>query len=98
MNTTFLVVYRPGPAWLDGQPIAAQPLTAHGRFLLALYKKGQLRMAGPFGDDTGGALVLEVPDEARARIIIDSDPAVTDAVFTYELHLWALVPWNRLPD
>ena len=95
MNQAFLVMYRPGPAWLVGQPISAQPLQAHGRFLLALYRKGQLRLAGPFSDNAGRALVLEAPDECQARILVDTDPAVIDAVFTYELHPWSLVPWER---
>lgn len=95
MNQTFLVVYRPGPAWLTGQPISAQPLQEHGRFLLALYRKGQLRLAGPFSDDTGGALVLEALNESQARTVVDADPAVVDAIFTYELHPWTLVLWER---
>lgn len=95
MNQTFLIVYRPGPAWLIGQPVSAQPLQEHSRFLLALYEKRQLRLAGPFSDDTGGALVLEATDESQARTIVDADPAVIHAVFTYELHPWVLVPWEH---
>jgi uncharacterized protein YciI len=92
---TYLIVYRPGPAWLSGQPISAQPLKGHGQFLLGLYQLGQLRLAGPFRDDTGGALVLEASNEEQARTIIQSDPAVADGVFTYTLHPWTLLPWER---
>ena len=95
MSQTFLILYRPGPAWVGGKSAVTQPPPEHGRYLLDLYKQGQLRLAGPFGDDTGAALVLEAPDEAQARKLVDADPAVLQAIFTYELHPWMLVPWAR---
>lgn len=98
MNQLFLIIYRPGPAWKIGQPASAQPPPDHGRYLLHLYKQGQLRSAGPFGDDTGAALVLEAADEAQARALVNADPAVVNAVFEYELHPWALVPWESYVD
>ncbi|GAB4039655.1 YciI family protein [Spirosoma jeollabukense] len=95
MNQIFLVVYQPGLAWKAGEPAAAQPIPEHGRYLLDLYKQGYLRLAGPFGDDTGAALVLEAPDEAQARRLVNTDPAVVQAIFSYELHPWTLVPWEH---
>lgn len=95
MNQTFLIIYRPGPAWKTGQPASAQPPPEHGRYLLDLYKQGELRSAGPFDDDTGAELVLEAADEAQARALVNADPAIVHGVFTYELHPWALVPWER---
>ena len=95
MSQPFLVIYRPGPAWIAGKPAAAQPPPEHGRYLLDLYVQGQLRLAGPFGDDTGAALVLEATDEAQARQLVDADPAIVQAIFSYELHPWTLVSWER---
>ena len=95
MNQPFLVIYRPGSAWIPGQPVWAQPPPAHGRYLLSLYQQGLLLFAGPFDDDTGAALMLEAANEVQARALVDADPAVRQAVFTYELHPWALVPWER---
>jgi uncharacterized protein YciI len=92
---SFLVIYKPGAAWLKGKPVAEQPLQEHGKYLLSLYKSGILRSAGPFADDTGGAAILEATDEAEAKSLIDRDPAVTSGVMIYELHLWRLVPWER---
>src|SRR5262245_55919533 len=37
LDTVYLVVYRPGDKWLAGQPLEAQPLREHGRYMLALY-------------------------------------------------------------
>ncbi|HEX6291687.1 MAG TPA: YciI family protein [Herpetosiphonaceae bacterium] len=92
---TFLVIYRPGEAWIVGRPVSEQPLAAHGRYLLRLYQAGTLRFAGPFEDDAGGATVIEAPGEAEAHTIASHDPAVVDRIFVYELHPWRLVDWER---
>jgi uncharacterized protein len=92
---TFLVVYRPGPAFLAGKPLAQQPLQEHGRYILSLYVKGALKHAGPFGDDTGGAAVFEATDETEAKAIVAADPAVVSGVFLADLHPWTLVDWQK---
>lgn len=92
---TFIVIYKPGAAWIKGKPVSEQPLKEHGKYLLELYKSGILRFAGPFADDTGGAAVLEVADEAEAKKVVEQDPAVTSRVMVYELHPWRLVPWEN---
>jgi uncharacterized protein YciI len=63
---TVLVIYGPGEAWIDGLPVQQQLLEDHGRFLLQLYTKGQLRFAGPFSDDAGGAAVIVADDEPHS--------------------------------
>jgi uncharacterized protein YciI len=94
-KTTFLVIYRPGPGWLQGKPVSEQPLKGHGPYLLSLFEKGFLKFAGPFGDDKGGALVLEVANEAEAQALVADDPAVKSGVFLHELHPWRLVDWEK---
>jgi uncharacterized protein len=94
-RNTFLVIYRPGPAWLPGKPIAEQPLKEHGRYMLSLYTKGLLKSGGPFTDDKGGAVVLEVADEAQAKDLVANDPAVKSNVFLHEMHPWRLTPWEQ---
>jgi uncharacterized protein YciI len=94
-KVTVLVVYKPGPSWIAGKPMLEQPLKGHGPYLLSLYKKGMLKFAGPFSDNAGGALVLEVADESAGRQLISEDPAVKTGVFVYELHPWALVAWDK---
>jgi len=93
-KSAFLVVYKPGPKWLTGKPLAEQPLGEHGRYILSLFSKGALKIAGPFTDDSGGAAVLNVADEAAAKRIVMNDPAVLTGVFVYELHPWGLVDWE----
>lgn len=92
--STFLVVYTPGPAWLKGEPVSRQPLKEHGRFLLDLYVKGILKLAGPFADDTGGAVMITAHNAQAADTLVAADPAVVSQVFDYELHPWALVSWE----
>ena len=95
MKTTYLVVYRPGPAWLPGKPIAEQPLKEHGRYILSLHVKGSLKFAGPFSDDAGGAAAFEAADDAEARAVVAADPAVVSGVFVAAVHPWRLVDWER---
>ena len=94
-KTTYLVVYRPGPAWVAGKPVAEQPLKEHGKYMLSLYAKGTLKLAGPFLDDAGGAVVFEAESEAEAKSLVSADPAVVTRVFVAELHPWKMVDWEQ---
>ena len=94
-KATYLVIYRPGQAWIAGKPVAEQPLKEHGQYMLSLYKKGILKSAGPFMDNTGGAVAFESENDDDAREVVEADPAVTSRVFVAELHPWGLVDWER---
>jgi uncharacterized protein len=92
----YLILYRPGPAFIPGKPLSEQPLKEHGQYMMALHRRGTLRIAGGFADDTGGAALIDAPDLDAAEAIAQADPAVIAKVFSYELHLWRLVPWHKL--
>lgn len=92
----YLVVYRPGPAFIAGRPLKAQPLRPHFNYMLELYQKGVLRSGGGFADDSGGAAMFEASDDAEAAAVIAADPAVTSGVFAYELRRWKLVAWDKV--
>jgi uncharacterized protein YciI len=94
-TTTYLVVYKPGPSWLQGKSIVEQPLKEHGRYILSLYVKGSLKSGGPFSDDAGGAAVFEAANDEEAKAVVAADPAVTSGTFVAELHPWGLVDWAR---
>jgi uncharacterized protein YciI len=91
---TFLVIYRPGPAWLAGKSVSEQPLKEHGKYMLGLHVKGSMKFAGPLTDNAGGAVVLEVADENQAKAIVAEDPAIKSGVFICEMHPWELKPWG----
>jgi uncharacterized protein len=95
-DSIFLVIYRPGPSWVPGKTVHEQRLKEHGKYMLSLYEKGSMKSAGPFTDNTGGAVVLEVNGDTEARAIVAEDPAVKSGVFLPEIHPWALVPWDKI--
>lgn len=94
-KATYLVIYRPGPAWLPGKSVLEQPLKEHGKYMLSLYMKGSMTLAGPLTDNAGGAVVLAVADESEASALVTNDPAVKSGVFVYEMHPWKLQPWDE---
>ena len=94
-KATYLVLYRPGPGWLTGKSVMEQPLKEHGKYMLSLYIKGSMKLAGPLTDNAGGAVLLEVSNEAEAKAIVANDPAVKSGVFVYEMHPWKLQPWEK---
>src|SRR5262245_45206246 len=93
---SYLCVYRPGAKWLQGKPLSEQPLREHGRYLLDLYRRGIMRLAGRFADGSGGAMLFGADDDASAQAIVAADPAVVAQTFTYELRQWAFVDWAAL--
>lgn len=92
-KTMYLVVYDRGPAWV-GNTLAEQKLDAHGKYMLDLYEKGALKFAGPFLDDSGGAVVLEAADETSVQALVANDPAVKQGTFVSKIRPWALQPWD----
>src|SRR5207244_8043621 len=68
-KATYLIIYRPGPAWLTGKSVMEQPLKEHGKYMLSLYIKGSMKL-GPLTDNAGGAVLLDVSNEAEARTIV----------------------------
>jgi uncharacterized protein YciI len=72
-----------------------QPLLEHGRYMLSLYRRGVLKLAGPFSGNAGGAVVFEAQNDREANAVVAADPAVTSHIFLYELHPWELVRWER---
>ena len=93
---SYLCIYRPGPRWLPGKPLSEQPLREHGRYMLDLYKRGVMRLAGRFADGSGGAMLFGADDDAGAQAIVAADPAVVAETFTYELRQWAFVDWAAI--
>jgi uncharacterized protein len=94
----YLITYTPGPAFLAGKPLSEQPLKEHGRYMLDLHRRGVLRMAGGFGDDSGGAAFVDAASLEAAREIAEADPAVQSKVFVYRVQQWNLVPWRQIAE
>ena len=88
----FVVIYTPGPAWLQGKSITEQPyFREHGRYMQRFFADKRLIMGGPFMDNQGGLGIIDVANEAQAREILEQDPAVLARVFQPHLHPWHAV-------
>ena len=49
--------------------------------MLSLYISGSMKLAGPLTDNAGGAVLLDVADESKAKAIVAQDPAVKSGIF-----------------
>lgn len=94
-RSTFLVIYRPGSAWVPGKPVEEQGLADHFRYMLDLYEQGTLKQAGPFIDNSGGAMIVEAADAAAVQALLAIDPAVTGNKMIPEVRPWRLESWDK---
>ena len=75
-----------GPHWIEGKSVYEQgkAVEQHLDAMREHYDAGVLQLGGPF-DQGGGIAILDVRDEAAARVVMDADPAVQAGVMVYEL-------------
>lgn len=67
-------------------PAETAIMHTHAGHLAELLESGVLILAGPtFGDTNTGVAIFEADDEAAARAVMMSDPAVTSGLMTPEL-------------
>jgi uncharacterized protein YciI len=70
--------------------LAARP--AHRELLASQHSAGVVRMAGPFTDDSGALLVLDLPDRKAVDDFLAEDPYyTTPGVIIREIHEWTPV-------
>jgi len=85
----FAFIYRPGPAWKPGLPMAQQDLRAHGGYIAKLTAEGRVVAAGGWSGADGGMAVLRAADTDEAQRLLAADPAITGGVFQAELRRWS---------
>lgn len=96
-QNVYLVLYRRGPAWVEGKPMREQPsLREHFAFYVDLHRQGRLIAGGGFTDESGGAAVFSAAGDEEAAALIAADPAVASGVFRHELQRWKLNPWEEI--
>ena len=62
---------------------------AHRDHLRSLLDAGKLVMAGPWADDSGAMIILNIQDETEARAILANDPYThVDCVTVVALRAW----------
>jgi uncharacterized protein YciI len=68
----------------------------HRQYLTGLRERGQLAVAGPFTDDSGGLIVYEAATREEAERILQGDPFHQNGIFvSYQLRPWNPVMANR---
>lgn len=74
----------------DPRRLAARP--AHRERLARLHEQGLVVMAGPFADDSGAIVILDVPDaDAVERVLADDAYYTTPGVTVLRQVEWAPV-------
>ena len=84
----FAFIYRPGPAWKPGLPMAQQDLRAHGGYIARLAAEGRVVAGGGWVGVDGGMAVLRAADLDEANRLLAADPAITSGVFQADLRRW----------
>lgn len=84
----FVVYFTTGKAWLPGKPHWEQGLVPHRHYVKKALAEGILIAGGPFMDQTGGLIILEVDCLEDAKRFADNDPAVIEEKFEAHIHPW----------
>ena len=84
----FLLLFRPGPAWAEGKPMAQQQLKAHGAYHATLVRENRAVAAGGYVGIDGGMAIVRAADWAEAQAILAADPAILNGVFSAEVRQW----------
>jgi len=75
----------------DQQRLAARP--AHRRRLAELHRSGTVALAGPFADESGSLILLDVADRSAAERVLADDPYyATPGVEVVSLREWRPLP------
>jgi uncharacterized protein YciI len=94
----FMLAYKRGPNWREGEPLQRQPLQGHLRFLAALHRDGKLVMAGPYRDAGGGIAIVQMHSPEEAQEVAASDPGVQASVLRVEVQEWQPIDWGVFAD
>lgn len=93
-DRVFLAVFTPGPAWIEDKPLTEQGLSEHGGFWLREYAAGRMLQAGPFTDDSGGAVIFRADDLEAAQALVARDPAVVEGKMVATVSPWRWNEWD----
>lgn len=85
----FAVIYRPGPAWRPGVPMAGQTLLDHLRYYRRAASEGRVFAGGALPAIDGGLAILVMPSLEEARAFLAADPAIVNGTFVGEVNLWS---------
>jgi uncharacterized protein len=92
MKNTFVILWAPGPAWVQGKTVREQPhWEQHATFMDGLFENGMVVLGGPFADATGSLVIVEAENEHEVADVFAHDPFVVHAIFALSsLKQWLL--------
>ncbi|WP_227396190.1 YciI family protein [Jeotgalibacillus aurantiacus] len=85
----FLILYSKGDQWMEQIALHNQlSIPEHAVYVQEHFDVGMVVLAGAFGDETGGAVLIDVASKNELHTFIQNDPAVISGVFSYEFKEW----------
>ncbi|WP_240628589.1 YciI family protein [Bacillus salacetis] len=60
----------------------------HAVYVQKEFNRGNIILAGPYEDLTGGAIVIDAESKEEVLHFIENDPTIINKIFTYELKRW----------
>jgi uncharacterized protein YciI len=85
-------MHAPGPRWDHARGFREQSRIAdHVGYMKTVFDHGKGVLGGPFLDDSGGMLILDVPSLAEAQAIATSDPTVKAGLLSVTVKPWLAV-------
>jgi uncharacterized protein YciI len=85
----FVLAHTPGPAWDHAKGFFDQPgLKAHLGYMQGVFAQGKIVLGGPFLDDSGGMMILDVATLEEARAVATADPTVKSGLLTVAVKPW----------
>jgi len=84
----YICIYRAGPGWKRGKPMAEQGLGPHGAYIKRLLGEGRLVAGGRLVDVDGGLAIVRARSLEEAKAIFAVDPAITAGIFVGEVRGW----------
>lgn len=85
----YAFIYRPGPTWKPGLPMAQQDMRAHAGYIARLAAEGRVVAAGGWAGTDGGMAVVRCADAEEAARLLAADPAITSGIFLADLRRWS---------
>ncbi len=83
----FIYLIRPRSGFIDSMTAEEEDvMDRHFAYLQALQAGNSLVLAGPCLDGAFGVVILRAASEAKARVLMENDPAVRAGIMQPELH------------
>jgi uncharacterized protein YciI len=88
----FALMHTPGPAWDHAKGFRDQTgIAAHVGYMSGVFDQKQLVLGGPFLDESGGMMILDVATLEDAQAIANGDPTVKAGLLVVAVKPWLAV-------